>query len=211
MGRRPVLEVRSEDGEPLLSVRLLPVLFGLGAATVAVIAVLAALLLPTLGRVDDAVTALAQAAPALQEMPPDLRSVDRNIDDEVVPAMQGLDGDLADLGDRVGEINDPLTRVEARLERLQGSIDGLAGPIESLPMLREDIVAMGEDLDAVRGGIDDVVAGLDGTQRSISDLVTLMERLTGSFDRVVALLDETEQHVENLDRKTGPAPPGVGD
>lgn len=209
MARQPVVEVRSDAGETLLRVRLLPVVIGLVAATAVTLGVIALLLLPTLQRVDHAVAAMTDAIPAIEQMQPDLASVDGNMEREVVPAMRGLDGDLAAIGDRVGEIQDPLTRLEARMVDLQGAIDELGQPLDTLPLLREDLGAMRADIAAMRSGIAGLSSSLEGTEAAMGDLVDLMERLVGSFDRVVALLDETEQHVENIDRKTGPAPPDV--
>lgn len=169
---------------------------GLGAVVLLVVGVAAAFVLPTLQRLDRTLLLMEETLPMIEEIQPDVASVEGELT-TVTPEISGMRGDVADLDDRILELRDPIEQLDDRLADLQGQL----GHLDHLPLLRDDLAAVAGSIDGLRG---DLHAMRDATEMMAQVLVGLDRH----FEEIVALLEETAEHVENLDHKTGPPPPG---
>ena len=88
--------------------------------------------------------------------------------------------------------------------QLQSTIDQDLGAV---PALRSDVSELTSDFGKVQDSLSAIQQDFHSTTTSIEQLLVLFTDLTATFDRVVELLEQTAEHVENLDHKTGPPPP----
>lgn len=196
-----------------MQVRELPLgrIVAAGAGVTAVVAVtVGAIVWPVLQRVDDTLSLIEDSLPILQAIQPEVDTIEDNVS-ELVPPITAVGPSLEGLDGRIDELSDPLVRVERRIAQLQASL----GAVETLPALRRDLnqglESLGAQLAVTNGSLSAVRTDFATTTRSIQQLTAAVAQLVSQFEQVVALLEETEEHVENLDRKTGPAPPGSDD
>lgn len=170
-------------------------LLGGFAGLLAVVGIGVVVLVPLIDRVDAVLTGIEDTLPLVQELRPEVGRIDRNVE-TVTPQVGQLRGQLDGFDTAIDDLSDPVVRMEARLAELQDTIE----PIEALPQLQQDFGAVSADLAGIRSDFAEV-------SDSMHQLLLVIEELDARFAAVVELLEKTAEHVENLDRKTGPAPP----
>ena len=153
------------------------VAIAVAALLVLTLAIVVLLVRPVLTRVDMTLQTLNSSLPILEELGPDVNALRQDV--------EGVAPDVA-------TIEGTLTGVEDGLGAIDASVRGLRGPLEALSAVLEELVPPAP------------------ASATIGDQTAASARpghLADALDRLTALLEETEQHVENIDRKTGPAPP----
>lgn len=198
---RPIVDVQ---------VRELPLgkIVAAGSVVTVVVAVaVGAIVWPVLQRVDRTASLIEESLPILQAIGPEVSTIEQNVD-TLTPQISSVGPGLTELDGRIEDLESPLLRLEARIAELQGSLSTL----DELPALRSDLRdglgTISTELAETNASLRSVRDDFSVTTERIGQLTDAVTRLVEQFEQVVALLDETEQHVENLDRKTGPAPPG---
>jgi uncharacterized protein YoxC len=184
-----------EPARTTLSVsnRTLAIVAGLAAAALIIATVTAAaVLIPTLRRVDRTLSLIEQAMPVITALGPEVDRIDRNVE-AVAPEVLGIRDPLGRMEGRLGSLSAPI-------ERMAVGLDGVEGSVDDLPELRRELVRM-------HATMREISRDFDATGTNIVAMLNRLDRLAQQFERVVALLTKTAEHVENLDRKTGPAPP----
>lgn len=176
-----------------VSNRTLAIVAALAAAALIVATVTAAaVLIPTLRRVDRTLSLIEHAMPVITGLGPEVGRIDRNVQ-AVAPEVLGIRDPLGRMEGRLGELSEPV-------ERMAAGLDGVEGSVDDLPELRRELVRM-------HATMREISRDFDSTGTNIAAMLNRLDRLAQQFERVVALLAKTAEHVENLDRKTGPAPP----
>lgn len=169
---------------------------GGAVATLVVLGGLVALVMPAALRFSRTLVEVQeQVLPLLYEVRPEVGRIDGNVE-TVTPQVGQLRGQIDGLHGSLDQLADPVERLEARMAQLQDAVE----PIGSLPELHEELTAIGGSMRAIRTDF----AALHAAVLEMTDVVG---GLGSDFDRVVELLQKTAEHVENLDRKTGPPPP----
>lgn len=146
-----------------------------------------AVLLPTLRRVDRALSIIEQALPAVTEMRPEVDRIDRNVE-LVTPEITAMRDPLSRLEGRMGRLSDPVEQMAASLEDLRLSI-------AVLPELRRELVRTNRSLGQVQGDFAH-------TRDTLAAMLAQLATLTRDFEQAIVLMDKMAQHVENIDRKT---------
>lgn len=103
---------------------------------------------------------------------------------------------LNDLGPDVDAVRSDVSEVTPDVEALRGSLGDLSGGIDDI----NGSLGRLEALDTLVGELERTTAGIDTISARLAEV-------TDALERVLVLLEETEQHVENIDEKSGPAPP----
>lgn len=192
----------------------------LGALLVGMAAVVALLVAPLLGRVDRTLETLNSSLPILEQVGPDVDRLRRDVG-AITPDVGAIGEDVAEVEQGLGAVDgsvrglrDPLGTIDGSVRSVDTSVDEVARQVagldDSIVRLESQLQALGilpALLDELRRTSDGVAGIAEGT----STLQSQLGAVVASLERVAALLDETEQHVENLDRKTGPVLlPGSG-
>ena len=191
-----------------------------GSLLVGAAAVVALLVVPLLGRVDRTLETLNASLPILEQVGPDVQTLRGDVG-EIAPDVDTLEGTVQDVEQGLGTIDDsigglrpPLATVDDSVRGVDDSVQGVARRVGALDdSLRRMEASLGA-LDTLPSVLEELRTTTDGIA-TIADrtdvLVGQLGRVAMSLERMTALLEETEQHVENLDRKTGPVlVPGGG-
>lgn len=190
--------------------KLLRVL-GVGGAAVLILLIgLGSLvLLPLLSRADRTLDVIERTLPVVEEqIGPDVSTLRHEIPptvDEMLTVLDAVQSQLGDVNDGVTALEPPLQSVDTQMGALREDVK----PISLLDSVLQAVSVLPEVRDAV-GVLPQMLTSLEGTRTGVtevnSNIVALRERL----DHMIALLEEIEQHVENIDRKTGPVVPPAG-
>ncbi len=186
---------RPRPGTPAWAIAVLTAL----ATTIALVGGAVLVALPFLDRVDALLTDLESTLPVVHDIRPEVGRIDENVD-HVTPRIGELHGQLDDFEGALDDVADPVVRVEAHMLRLLDAVEALEA-VEALPEIQHDFGRVADDLDAMRGDFVHV-------RDLMEELVVTLQVLGDDFGDVVELLEETAESVDNLDRKTGPPPPG---
>jgi septal ring factor EnvC (AmiA/AmiB activator) len=94
------------------------------------------------------------------------------------------------------------------MRQLGSSLPNSAPSVDRLDAVKSDLDRMQPDLHQVNVRMNQIQTNTSGLNTSLDDLAAKMAALDADLVQVKAELKDIDQHVANLDRKTGPAPPG---
>lgn len=169
---------------------LVPLALALAAAVAVGILALVLVVVPTLRQVNHTLELVEAAMPIIQQIGPEVDRIDRNVQG-VAPEIDGIREPLGRMEERLGGLSVPV-------ERMAAGLDDVGGSVDELPELRRELARMHATMRAIEADFD--LAG-----GNIAAMLDRLDRLARDFERVVALLQKTAEHVESLDRKTGPS------
>ena len=177
-----------------------------GSLLVGVVAVVGLLVVPLLDRVDTTLETLNSSLPILEQVGPDVDAI-RNDVGEIAPDVGSLEGMVREVEAGLGTVDQSVNQLRPPLDTVDDSVQGVASQLETLDeSVRRLEVSLGplgvlpDVLEELRHTSDTIATVADHTDA----LSRQLGRVASSLDQVTVLLEETEQHVENLDRKTGP-------
>lgn len=187
--------------------KLLRVLALGGAAVLILLLGLGSLVvLPMLSRADRALDAIEDALPVVEEqIGPDVATLRH----EVPPTVDEMLAVLDNVQSQLGDVNDGVTALHPPLRSMDTQVGGLRQDVEPISLLGgvlDAVRVLPEVRDAV-GVLPEMLASLEGTRTGVADVNSNIVALRERLDDMIALLEEIEQHVENIDRKTGPVVP----
>jgi hypothetical protein len=189
-----------------------------------------ALLLPYVPRLAEAGVALPEAVALVKQAPDTLDQVeriDRNVD-AVVPPVLAVSEQLEAVTPELAALADQVEAMIAELEQLEGAVGPVAdvGPRVAdlsgrLTALQASLLSLDTRLGDLESGLARSLGGVQDPLRRLADttgpLPASLDRLqqgTASLEQLPVwfadlqrVLEQVALHVQNLDRKTGPAPP----
>lgn len=192
-----------------------------GSLLVGVIAVVALLVVPLLSRVDMTLETLNSSLPILEQVGPDVGTLRSDVD-EITPDVDSLEETVLDVSSGLGMVNDSVDQLQPPLGTVDESIRSVD---DSVQLVADRVVTLDESVRRMEGRLGtldvlpEVLAEMRRTTEGIGRITghtaalnDELGRVVDALDRTTALLADTEQHVENLDRKTGPVllPDGDG-
>lgn len=94
------------------------------------------------------------------------------------------------------------------MHQLASGLPSSASSVNRLEIMRSDLDRMQPDLHQVNAHLNVVQGNTTGLQDSLQKLATEVATLDRDVQQLQADLKDIDQHVANVDRKTGPTPPG---
>ena len=95
------------------------------------------------------------------------------------------------------------------MRQLGASLPTSTPSVSRLDAMRADLDRIQPDIHQVNVKVNQVEANTTNLDPSLSDLAAKMAKLDADLVQVMSELKDVDQHVANLDRKTGPALPAV--
>lgn len=192
----------------------------IGSLLVGGIALVAVLVVPVLSRLGTTIETLNTSLPILEQVGPDVDSLEGNVG-EIAPDVDSLDDTVRDVRAGLGTVTDSIDGLHPPLGTIDDSVRGVDDSVRGVDASLQDVADRLDTLDAslqqmqgslgALGVLPNLLDELGRTTAgvgTIADHTATMGRelgqLAAALERITALLEETEQHVENLDRKTGP-------
>lgn len=197
-------------------------MLGLVAAVLLLVLVGLALLLPYVPRLARAGAALPDAVRVVEQAPQTLEQVERidgNVQ-KVVPPVVAATEDLAALSPQLTRLNQLAGQLRGDVERLRTGVAPLTDSALMLGSISDDLTALQARLDSLSADLGalqelgqpvqqlaDAAGPLPASLERLNASTAVLQELPAFFAELSATLARVEQHVSNIDRKTGPAPP----